>query len=163
MVPERNFSGGAAALGLNFYCLVFQSISSIPGEQPLKIIAIRTVAAKGILVEQTLDSAAGTNLIGTSLGSDRPAHPPVPATPKENRRARQPSGHQRPQPARTLPLRRFRFFLHYQPERALPPPEYDVSRGRAIGFKPGGHCFAVRVATFSSTVTFVYLRIIATR
>src|SRR5215475_5048565 len=110
MVPERNFSGGAAALGRNFYGLVFQSISSIPGKQLLKIVAIRTVAAKGILVEQTLDSAAGTNLVGTSLRSDGPAHPPVPATHAHKRRARQPSGHHRPQPTLTLPFRRFRFF-----------------------------------------------------
>jgi len=117
---REEISGGAAVLGGDFYRLVFQSISPIPRKQPLKIVAVGTVAAEGILIEQTLDSATRTNLVGTALGSDRPAHLPVPATPQENRRARQPSGHQRPEPTRTLPFRGFRFFLHYQPERALP-------------------------------------------
>lgn len=121
--------------GGHFYRLVFQSISPIPRKQPLKIVAIRTVAAKSILIEQALDSAARTNLVGTALGSDWPAHLPVPASSQKNRRARQPSGHQRPEPTRTLPFRGFRFFLHHQPERALPLSEYDVSERRAIGFR----------------------------
>jgi hypothetical protein len=132
---REEFSGGAAVLGGDFYRLLFHSISPIPRKQPLKIVAVGTVAAEGILIEQALDSAARTNLVGTTLGSDGPAHLPVPATPQEKRRARQPSGQQRPEPTPTRRFRGFRFFLHYQPERALPLSEYDVSGRRAIGFR----------------------------
>ena len=104
------FGGGLSGLILRAFGLV-------PGKQSLKIVTVWAVAAEGILVEQTLDSTGRTNLIGTTLGADRPTHLAVPAAPENHRSARQACSEQAhgPQPSTTTPhFRRFLvFFFHH--------------------------------------------------
>ena len=66
-----------------------------PGNQALKLIAIGSVTAESLLVEQTLDAAIGANLVGVALATDWPTHLRMPAAAKnENRRACQAGSHQ---------------------------------------------------------------------
>lgn len=51
-----------------------------PGDQPIEVITIGPVSAEGVLVKQTLDTAAEADLVGITLGAHRPAHLAVPAT-----------------------------------------------------------------------------------
>ena len=52
----------------------------VPGDKPIQIIAIRAVGAKFVLVEQALDSAAQTDLVGVILSAHWPTHLAVPTT-----------------------------------------------------------------------------------
>jgi len=111
---------------------VFQAFGLIPCKQPLKVVAVGTVAAKDVFVEQALDSAAGADLVGTTLGTDGPTHFAVPATAKNHGRPCETGSHQGPQPPRALSFCRLRLFFHYQTRGTLPTAEYDVSAHRAI-------------------------------
>jgi hypothetical protein len=96
--------------------LIFRAFGLVPGKQSLKIVTVWAVASEGILVEQTLDSAGRTNLIGTTLGADRPTHLAVPAAPENHSRARQACGEQThgPQPSTTTPhFRRLLVFFFF--------------------------------------------------
>jgi hypothetical protein len=66
----------------NLYGLLFQSFSLIPGKESLQVIAVGTIPAKPVLVEQALDTAARTDLVCAALGTYRPAHLAVPAAPE---------------------------------------------------------------------------------
>lgn len=59
--------------------LEFNAAGAFPGDQAVEVVAIRSVAAEILLVEQAFDAAAQTNLIGVSLGANGPAHILVPA------------------------------------------------------------------------------------
>jgi hypothetical protein len=50
----------------------------------VEVVAVRAIGPEELFVEETLDAAAGANLIRISLGSDRPAHLSVPATPERH-------------------------------------------------------------------------------
>ena len=47
--------------------LIFQSPGLVIVNQALKVIAVRPVAAESILIEQALDAASGTDLVGNAL------------------------------------------------------------------------------------------------
>jgi hypothetical protein len=104
--------------------LYFQPFSLIPGDQLWEIVAIGTVAPERVLIEKPLNAATGTNLVGTALSPDGPAHFAMPASPKDDGGTRQPGRKQadRPKPAGTLVLRRLRFFFHYHLTCAKPLP-----------------------------------------
>ena len=101
-------------LGGCLYGLMFQAFGLIQGKQSLEVVAVGTVAAKDVFVEEALDSAARADLVGTALGTDRPAHLAVPATTEDDGCSRETRGYQGPEPAGTLSLCRLRFFFHYQ-------------------------------------------------
>jgi hypothetical protein len=87
-------------LGLNF-----AGASAILGNQTAEIVAVRSVRAEGLLIEQALDAATEAHLIGAILVPNRPTHLAVPATAKDyDSRSSQPSSDptQRPQPTRLL-------------------------------------------------------------
>jgi hypothetical protein len=69
----------------SFLSLIFQSLSLIPRNEVLEIVAVWTVSPKHILVEKPFDPTAGANLVGNALGANRPAHPAVPATTEYHR------------------------------------------------------------------------------
>jgi hypothetical protein len=86
------------------------SSSEIPGDQAIEIVAVGSVGAEGLLIEQTLDAAAQANLIRMILEANRPTHlaMPAPAEDHHSSRAQPSSNHtQRPQPTRLLFL-----FIH---------------------------------------------------
>jgi hypothetical protein len=91
--------------------------SPVPGNQAIKIVAVGPVSAEGLLVKQTLDAAAQTNLIRVILEANRPTHLSVPATAKDHYSScSQPSSNhtQRPQPTRLL------FLLTHPPQPVSP-------------------------------------------
>lgn len=68
-------------------------LGRIPGDQLIEVVTIGTDGAKGLFIEQALNAATQTYLIGVLVGSDRPAHLAMPATPeKDHPSPRQPSG-----------------------------------------------------------------------
>ena len=67
--------------------LVFQPFSLIPCKKSLQVVAVWTIPAKRVLVEQALYTAARTHLVCTALGTYRPAHFAVPATPEHHCRS----------------------------------------------------------------------------
>ena len=71
--------GGSALFSWGFHRTSLHPLGAVPRQQSLQVVTVRSVAAEGFLIEQALDAAPGANLIGTSLGADRPAHLPVPA------------------------------------------------------------------------------------
>jgi hypothetical protein len=90
--------------GLGFGMNVSSS-SAIPGNQAIEVVAVGSVGAEGLFIEQTLDTAAQANLIRVILEPNRPTHFAVPATAKDHHsRSSQPSRDhtQRPQPTRLL-------------------------------------------------------------
>jgi len=74
--------------------LYFQPFSPVPSKQLLKVVAVGTESLKRILVEEPLDAASGANLVGTTLGADRPAHLAMPAPPQKDGGASQPGRNQ---------------------------------------------------------------------
>ena len=78
--------------------LCFHALSVIPRKEFLKIVAIGPVSPERNLIEQALDAAARTNLVGTALGANGPAHLAVPASPKDYGSPRQPGRHQTDRP-----------------------------------------------------------------
>ena len=52
---------------------------SVPGNQPIQVVAVRTIGAKSFFVEKALNSAAQAYLIRMLLVADRPAHLAMPA------------------------------------------------------------------------------------
>lgn len=116
MVRETH-SGGTALFGRSLLRLTFCAFGLIPGEQSLQVVTIRAIAAKGILVEEPLDSASCAYLISTALGANRPTHFAVPAASEDHGGTRQAGCEQahRPQPSTSTPrLRRLLvFFRHH--------------------------------------------------
>jgi hypothetical protein len=55
------------------------SSGSIPGNQPIQVVAVGTIGTKGFLVEKALNSAAQAYLIRMLLVADRPTHLAMPA------------------------------------------------------------------------------------
>jgi hypothetical protein len=88
--------------------LYLQPLSAIPSKKLREVIAVGPITLKRIFVEQPLDAAAGTYLVGTALGADRPTHLAMPATPKNDGGASQPGRNQThgPQPTGTLAFQR---------------------------------------------------------
>lgn len=64
--------------------IALAGLGLVPGNQSIEIVAIGPVCNKRALVEQALRPASGTNLVGITLGTNRPAHLPVPAPAQEN-------------------------------------------------------------------------------
>lgn len=62
----------------------FSLVRTIPSDQELQFIAIRAIGLKGFLIKQSLDATAQADLVGITLGANRPAHLAVPASPEEN-------------------------------------------------------------------------------
>lgn len=83
MVLRRERSG-SCALGMGRFLALLQASSLVTCNQTLQVVAIRAIAAEGIFIEEALDAAAKANLVGISLGSDRPAHPAMPAAAKHD-------------------------------------------------------------------------------
>jgi hypothetical protein len=74
----------------------------VPGNQLIEVIAIGTVGAEILFVEETFDAAAWAYLVRMTLRPDRPAHTTVPAAAKDdNRSSRQPGGYQTQGPSPT--------------------------------------------------------------
>ncbi len=74
-------------------------------DQAIQFVAIGSVGAESLLVEEALDPAAQANLVRVILEANRPAHVAVPATAEDYYAGtRQSCGQetQRPQPARFL-------------------------------------------------------------
>jgi hypothetical protein len=95
----------------------FHALSAIPSEKFLEIVTVRAKSPERILVEQALDAAARADLIGATLGANRPAHLAMPASSQDDRSTSQTGRHQadRPQPTRTLALQRLGFFFQLPP------------------------------------------------
>ena len=119
-------------------CFIFQSLRLFVCKQAFNIVAVRPVAAKGILVEKTLDPAAGAYLVGTTLGADGPTHLAVPATSENHGGSGHPGGQQAhgPKPAGALGLVHVRVLflvrIHYKTCRPTTDSAYDDSGLRAI-------------------------------
>jgi len=64
--------------------LSFTTSSAVASHQAIKIVAVRSVSAEGLFIEQTLDAATQANLIGMILKAHRPTHLAVPATAQDN-------------------------------------------------------------------------------
>lgn len=54
---------------------------SIQGNKAVQVVAVGTVGTEGFFIEQTLDTATQTDLVGVVLEANWPAHLAVPATP----------------------------------------------------------------------------------
>jgi hypothetical protein len=79
--------------------------SAVAGNQAIEIVAVGSVGAESLLIEQTFYAAAQANLIRVILEPNRPTHFSVPATAEEhNSGSSQPSRDytQRPKPTRLL-------------------------------------------------------------
>ena len=79
--------------------------SPVAGNQPVEVIAVRSVRAESFFIEEALDATPEADLIGAILEANRPAHSAVPAAAKNyDSRRSQPSGNhtQRPHPTRLL-------------------------------------------------------------
>jgi hypothetical protein len=92
----------------------------VPRQQTLNVVAVGSVSAKGILVEQALNAAARTYLVGTALGPDGPAHFAMPAAAEEYRDPgdsgrNQPNG---PEPTGALSFLRLLDFFHRNPDQS---------------------------------------------
>ncbi len=59
-------------------------LSLVPRNEAVQIVAIGAVRAKRPFVKQALDSATQTNLVGVSLGANRPTQLSVPAAAKDD-------------------------------------------------------------------------------
>ena len=119
---------GGLGLGMN---LVPSRV--VAGHQLIEVVTVRSVSAKGLLIEQALDAAAEADLIGVIVEANRPTHLAVPAAAKDHYSGRsQPSGNheQRPQPPRLLFL-----FTHLrQPVNPSKNQGYAQSPRRATDF-----------------------------
>ena len=62
---------------------LFLTAILVPSNQLVEVITVRTVGAETVFVEETLDAAARTDLVGMALGPHRPTHPRVPAAAKD--------------------------------------------------------------------------------
>jgi hypothetical protein len=58
-------------------------VSVDPGDQTIEFIAVGTVSAELLFVEEALDAAGSAYLIRVLLGTDGPGHFSVPASAKE--------------------------------------------------------------------------------
>jgi hypothetical protein len=79
--------------------------SAVAGNQATEIVAVGSVGAEVLLIEQPFDAAAQANLIRVILVPNRPTHFAVPATAEDHhsRRSQPSRDHtQRPQPTRLL-------------------------------------------------------------
>ena len=66
-----------------------------PVNQAVQIVAVGTVRAESLFVEQAFDAAAQADLVGMLLQGDRPAHLAVPAAAKNHQSGpSHPCGHQ---------------------------------------------------------------------
>ena len=66
--------------GRPFLCTFL--FSSLPGDEPIQLVTVRTVGAECLFIEKPLDAAAEANLIRMLLVAHRPAHFAMPATAK---------------------------------------------------------------------------------
>ena len=91
---------------LSGFALAYLSLPRVgPPDQPVQVITIRAIGAKRFLVEETLDPATQADLVGVTLGADRPTHLAVPATTEQHHADSGHSGGQKaegPQPLRLL-------------------------------------------------------------
>lgn len=77
----KNSGGGtfwSCPIGRELVTL-FGKLRLFPCEQTIEIVAVGSEAAKVLLVEEPLNAAIEANLVGDSLGANRPAHLAVPA------------------------------------------------------------------------------------
>ena len=116
--------------------LIFQSPGLIVGNQTLNVVAVWAVAAECVFIEQALDATAGADLVGDSLGANRPTHFAVPAPPQHDGCASH-AGRQQahgPQPPGTLGFFRILILLgiHHKPFGLL----FRICRFRAQGNHP---------------------------
>lgn len=90
-------------LGGRCFCLMFHSLSAINGKQALKVVTVGTETSESVLIKQALDAAAGAHLVGTTLGTNGPAHAAVPAAAQDHGRPGKAGCHQShgPQPLET--------------------------------------------------------------
>jgi len=86
--------------------LLFHTLSALPCKEFLKIVAVGAISSERVLVEEALDAATRANLVSTALGTNRPAHLAVPASPKNYGGPGETGRHQthRPQPPQKLAL-----------------------------------------------------------
>ena len=99
--------------GRPFLCS-FLMFSSLPGDEPVQLVTVRTVGAKCLFIEKPLDAAAEANLIRMLLVAHRPAHSAMPATAKnQHRSASYSSGYQTEGDLPTGLL----FFCHQNPSQ----------------------------------------------
>jgi hypothetical protein len=72
---------------------------AVPGKQSIEIVAVRSIRPERMLVKKALDAAPEAHLIGALVGSNRPAHFAMPATPQQHDgRTSYPGGYQAERP-----------------------------------------------------------------
>ena len=55
----------------------------VPGDQAIQVVAIRAVRPKLAFIEQPLNAATETHLVGVILSAHRPTHLAVPTPPQD--------------------------------------------------------------------------------
>ena len=77
-----------------FYLSEFGTLSPVPGNEAIEVVAEGTVWLKGVLIEETLNAASEADLVGVFLCPDRPTHLAMPATAEDHDRCPGQSGRQ---------------------------------------------------------------------
>ena len=62
----------------------FIVLHSLPDNEPIKVVAVRSEGAKVLLVKKPLDPASETNLVRVFLNTNRPTHLAMPAAPQDH-------------------------------------------------------------------------------
>jgi hypothetical protein len=109
--------GSSSHSGRPSLCRLVLRLPGFQSDQPVEIIAVRTIGAERLLIEKALDAATQAYLVRVLLKAHRPAHFPVPAASKyQDRCASYSSCHQT---ERNLPTRLL-FFSHQNPTTNRP-------------------------------------------
>jgi len=112
--------GSGPFRGSSFLPTNLQTPCMVPRKQTLQVVAVGSVSAKGVLVEQALYAATSADLIGTALGPDRPTHFAMPAAAEKYGNAGNPSRNQAngPEPAGASGFLRLFDFFHRNRDRS---------------------------------------------
>jgi len=71
----------------------FRLLRTIPSNKTLQLVSVGAIGLEGLLIKKPLDPTSQADLVGISLGTNRPTHLAVPASPQENDcHSRQPRG-----------------------------------------------------------------------
>ena len=80
---QGTLGGGALFRGSGF-AQSFIMLHLPPGNQAIKVVAVRSEGAKVLLIKEPLDPTAQTNLVGVFLDANRPTHLAMPAAPQDH-------------------------------------------------------------------------------
>jgi hypothetical protein len=75
----------------------FIVLHSLPGNEAIKVVAVRPEGPKVLLVKEPLDPAAQANLVGVFLDANRPTHLAMPAAAQDHHRSPGYAGSHNPQ------------------------------------------------------------------